>query len=52
MFKELKEGVGPVAQWSSSHVPLQQPGVHQFGSPVWTWHCLAGHAVVGIPHIK
>ena len=22
------------------------------GSQVWTWHCLASHAVVGVPHIK
>ena len=23
-----------------------------FGSRVQTWHCLASHAVVGVPHIK
>ena len=45
-------GAGQVAQWLSSHVLLQQPGVHRFGSQVWTWHHLASHAVVGIPHIK
>ena len=36
----------------SAHVPLQHPGVHQFGSWVQTWYHLASHAVVGIPHIK
>ena len=30
----------------------RQPGVCQFGSRVRTWHCLARHAVVGVPHIK
>ena len=30
----------------------QRPGVRQFGSQVRTWHCLASHAVVGVPHIK
>ena len=29
-----------------------QPGVRRFRSRVWTWHCLASHAVAGIPHIK
>ena len=28
------------------------PGVCQFRSQVQTWHRLASHAVVGIPHIK
>ena len=41
----------PVAQWLSTHVPLQQPSVYWFGSWVWTWHRLASHAVVGVPHI-
>ena len=45
-------GAGPVAQWLSSHVPLQWPGVHWFGSRVPTWHCLASYAVAGVPHIK
>ena len=26
--------------------------VRQSRSRVWTWHYLAGHAVVGVPHIK
>ena len=43
---------GPVAQWLSSHVLLGQPRVCPFGSPAQTWHCLASHAVVGVPHIK
>ena len=29
-----------------------RPGVRRFGSRVQTWHCLASHAVVGIPRIK
>ena len=51
MHSEIS-GVGPVAQQLSAHVPLWQPRVHQPGSRVQTWHCLAGHAVVGVPHIK
>ena len=43
---------GPVAQWLSVHVLLQWPRVHPFGSQVRTWHHLANHAVVGVPHIK
>ena len=50
--KRSKKGAGPVAQWLSSHVPLQQPGVHRFGSWVWTWYSLASHAVAGVPHIQ
>ena len=42
----------PVAQQLSAHVPLWRPGVWQFGFRVPTWHCLASHAVVGVPHIK
>ena len=47
-----KPGAGPVAQWLSAHVLLWRPGVRQFGSWVWTWHCSSSHAVAGIPHIK
>ena len=43
---------GPVAQQLSSHIPLRQPGVHQFGSRVQIRHRLARHAVVGVPRIK
>ena len=43
---------GPVAQRLSVQVPLQRPGVHWFGSQVWTWHGLTSHAVVGVPHVK
>ena len=46
------QGTGPVLQWLSLHVLLWRPGVHQFASWVQTWHCLASHAVVGVPHIK
>ena len=28
----------------------QGPWVRRFGSWVQTWHCLARHAVIGIPH--
>ena len=41
-----------VAQWLSLHILLQQPGVCRFGSQVQTWHRLASHAVIGVPHIK
>ena len=47
-----KDWVCPVAQWLCANVPLWQPRVHQFGSRVLTWHCLASHAVVGVPHLK
>ena len=30
----------------------RQPGVHRLGSRLRTWHRLARHAVVGVPHIK
>ena len=45
-------GAGLVAQWLSAHVLLRWPGVRQFRSWVQTWHRLASHAVVGVPHIK
>ena len=45
-------GASPVAQRLSAHVPLGWPGVHQFRSRVQTWHGLAIHAVVGVPHRK
>ena len=45
-------GAGPVAQGLSSHVLLQRPGLGWFGSWVRTWHRLASHAVVGVPHMK
>ena len=35
-IKKKTLGVGPVAQQLSSHVLLSWPGVHQFGSRVWT----------------
>ena len=41
-----------MAQLLSSHVPLLRPGVHQFGSQVQTWHHLASHAVIVVPHMK
>ena len=50
--KERDPQGGLVAQRLSSHVPLQWPGVHGFGSQVRTWHHLACHAVVGVPHTK
>ena len=45
-------GAGLEAQRLSAHVLLRRPGVCQFGFRVWTWHHLASHAVVGVPHIK
>ena len=30
----------------------RRPRVREFGSRVRTWHHLARHAVVGVPHIK
>ena len=43
---------GLVAQWLSAHIPLRRLGVHWFGSRVQTWHHLARHAVVRVPHIN
>ena len=39
-----------VAQSLSAHVPLLWPRIRLFGSWVRTWHRLARHAVVGVPH--
>ena len=50
--KKIYAGAGPVVQQLSVHVLLRLPGVRQFGSRVQTWHRLASHAVVGVPHIK
>ena len=49
---KLTLGAGPVAQRLTAHIPLWRPQVHWFRSRVQTWHHLASHAVVGIPHIK
>ena len=35
-----------------SRAASRQPRFRWFGSRVWTWHRLARHAVVGVPHIK
>ena len=32
-----------MAEWLSSHAPLWQPRVCQFGSWAWTWHGSSGH---------
>ena len=45
-------GANPLVQQLSVSVVLWQLGVCQFGSRVWTWHGLASHAVVGIPHVE
>ena len=50
-YENKKFRAGLVAQGLSAHVPLWQPGVHCFRSQVRTWHHLASHAVVGVPHI-
>ena len=52
MLKYCGFGASCVVQRLSSHIPLQWPGIHQFRSQVQTWHRLASHAVVGVPHIK
>ena len=52
IINKLDRGASPVAQQLSSHIQLQRPGVHQFGSWVRAWHHLASHAVVGVPQIK
>ena len=51
-YKGIQMGFGPVVQWLRLHIPLLQPGISWFGSQVRTWHHLASHAVVGVPHIK
>ena len=50
--RKEKLWVRPVAQRLSSHVSLQWPRVRRFRSRVRTGHCLASHAVVGVPNIK
>ena len=52
VIKGLELGAGWVAQRLSAPVPLRQPGVHRFRSWVRTWHCLASHVAVSVPHIK
>ena len=52
LIKASIYGAGPVVQQLSSHVLLRWPGVRRFRYWVWTWHRLASHAVVGVPHIK
>ena len=51
-LKKNRHWAGLVVQRLSVHVLLQRPGVHRFGSWVWTWHRLSSYAVVGVPHIK
>ena len=41
-----------MVQQLSAHVLLGWLGGHKFGSRVGTWHPLASHAVVDVPHIK
>ena len=41
-----------MAQWLKACVLLQRPVVCRFGFRVRTWHHLASHAVVDVPHIK
>ena len=50
--EKVRPRAGLVVQRLGVHTPLRWPGVHQFGSRVQTWHCLASHAVAGVPHIK
>ena len=53
-LQKWRGGAGPVAQGLNAHVLLWWPEVCRFGSRVrvQTWHHLARHAVVGVPHIK
>ena len=46
------KGASLVVQRLSAHVLLRWPGVRWFGRWVRTWHRMATHAVVGVPHIK
>ena len=48
----MELGASPVEQRLRAHVLLRWPRVHWFRFQVRTWHHLASHAVVGIPHIK
>ncbi|XP_070098616.1 ral guanine nucleotide dissociation stimulator-like isoform X1 [Equus przewalskii] len=41
---------GAVVKFSRSS--SRRPGVRRFESRLWTWHRLASHAVVGVPHIN
>ena len=41
-----------MVQQLSAHVPLQPPEVRRFRSRVRTWHRLARHAMIGVPHRK
>ena len=50
--KRLVSRGWPGAQQLGAHIPLWWPRVRWFGSWVQTWHNLASHAVIGIPHIK
>lgn len=50
-IKNRYAGAGHLAEWLSSHALVQRPGVHQFGSWLWTWHCSSGHAVA-VSHIE
>ena len=45
-------GVGPVAQWLSSHALLWWPRVHGFGSQAPTYKPLIRPSCGGIPHTK
>ena len=51
-FQNTRGLAGPVVQRLSTHVLLWWPGVRHLGSWVHTWHRLASHAVVSVPHIK
>ena len=50
--KNRSIGAGPVAQWLSSHAPLQWPGVCQFESWMWTYAPLIKPCGGSIPHIR
>ena len=51
-FKQQELGRPGGAAVKFTRSTSQWPRVRGFGSRVWTWHHLARHAVVGVPHIK
>ena len=51
-IKRHRVGAGPVAEWLSSCALLQWPGVHGFGSWMWTCTLLIKLHCGGIPQTK
>ena len=51
LSKNNQQRAGPVVQRLFTHSASAARG-SPVRSWVWTWHCLASHAVAGVPHIK